>query len=114
MRARTTSAHELPQRNPIQLTIGEPVVVGERDTEWPAFVFVTNAKGSGWVPARHLSADAGAAVVEEPYDTTELELAARQEVTVLERDEDSGWWWCRADDGREGWVPIRAFAKPEP
>ena len=114
MRARTTSAHEIPARIPIQLGIGEPVVVGERDTEWPEFVFVTTGAGSGWVPARHLSADSGAAVVEEPYDTTELEVAAGEEVTVVARDDDSGWWWCRADSGREGWVPTRAFKKPMP
>lgn len=110
MRARTTSAHELPQRAPIKLAVGEPVMVGDRDTEWPEFVFVTTSHGSGWVPARHLSSDEGAAVVEIAYDTAELAVKAEQEVKVLERDDTSGWWWCRRDDdGAEGWVPARAF-----
>lgn len=84
-------------------------MVGERDTDWPAFVFVTSAGGQGWVPARHLSSDTGAAVVELAYDTTELAVAAGQEVTVVDKDDESGWWWCRADGGAEGWVPVSVF-----
>ena len=84
-------------------------MVGDRDTEWPEFVFVTAPQGTGWVPARHLSSDYGAAVVEVAYDTTELPLAAGQEVTVLERDDASEWWWCRNEEGSEGWVPSRSL-----
>ena len=109
MIARARRSHEIPERPPIQLEPGEAVVVGQRDSDWPAFVFVTAARGRGWVPARHLSADSGAAVVEVAYDTTELAVAPGQEVTVLDRDDESGWWWCRADGGAEGWVPVAAF-----
>lgn len=109
MRARSTAPHELPQRAPIRLAAGEPVMVGDRDTEWPEFLFVTCAHGSGWVPARHLSSHQGAAVVETAYDTTELAVAADEELTVIDRDDVSGWWWCRSDEGSEGWVPARSF-----
>ena len=88
---------------------GESVTAGDRDTTWPAFVFVVSSHGEGWVPARSLTSDSGPAVVVERYDTTELPLAAGQEVPVLERDEASGWYWCRADDGSVGWVPIDAL-----
>ena len=44
-----------------------------------------------------------------PYDTTELELAVGEEVVVLDRDDVSGWWWCRRADGAEGWVPVSAL-----
>jgi hypothetical protein len=84
-------------------------MVGDRDTDWPSFVFVTAAGGQGWVPARHLSAASGAALVERPYDTTELAVTQDQEVTVLDRDDASGWWWCRDDSGAEGWVPVSVF-----
>lgn len=109
MRVRASTRHQTPERPPISVAPGDPVMVGDRDTDWPAFVFVTAPSGRGWVPARHLSADAGAAVVEHPYDTTELAVAQGQEVTVVERDDASGWWWCRTDDGAEGWVPISVF-----
>ncbi len=102
-----TEAHEIPNRAPLQIEPGEVVSVGERDTTWPAFVFVTAAGGSGWVPARHLSAGSGPATVLTTYDTTELPVEAGDTVTVLRRDDESGWLWCRAESGREGWVPLR-------
>ena len=109
MKARATSGHEVPSREPIRLEPGDGVTVGERDTQWPAFVFVTSASGEGWVPARHLSAEVGTASVINAYNTTELTLAAGDEVSVLERDDASGWWWCRRTDGAEGWVPVSAL-----
>ncbi|HEX6285846.1 MAG TPA: SH3 domain-containing protein [Acidimicrobiia bacterium] len=112
MRARATSAHEIPAREPIRLEPGHQVEVGEPDSQWPAFVFVTGPTGQGWVPSRHLSADAGTAVVVTPYDTTELSLEAGEVVDVLDRDDESGWWWCRRGDGAQGWVPVSAL-EPE-
>ena len=104
-----TRSHEIPQRAPLRVHPGEVVSVGERDTEWPAFVFVTASSGSGWIPARHLSADSGPAVVLAAYDTTELAVSEGDTVTLVERDDESGWWWCRDDHGGEGWVPRAAF-----
>lgn len=109
MRARASSDHEVPARLPIRLEPGDEVTVGERDTQWPAFVFVKGRSGEGWVPSRHLTANTGTAVVIAPYDTTEIALAAGEEVAVLDRDDESGWWWCRRADGAEGWVPETAL-----
>lgn len=112
-RVRAREAHEIPDRAPLRVTPGERVRVGERDGTWPAFVYVTAAGGEGWVPSRHLRADdaggTGEAVVADAYDTTELPVAAGQEVDVLAEDLASGWLWCRDDDGREGWVPVAVF-----
>ncbi len=84
--------------------------VGERDTEWPEFVFVTAAHGSGWVPARHLlSVSSGLAEVVMPYDTTELPTEAGQVLDVLAEDPQSGWIWCRDSNGRTGWVPLKSL-----
>jgi hypothetical protein len=100
-------AHQIPERRPLRLTVGERVQVGERDSEWPEFVFVTASHGSGWVPARHLSASSGAAVVQTPYDTTELPTRSGEVLEVLDEDLTSGWLWCRGPGGREGWVPVK-------
>ena len=81
--------------------------VGERDTEWPEFVFVTASHGSGWVPARHLSASSGTAVVTTAYDTTELPTHIGEILEVVTEDLTSGWLWCRSAEGREGWVPVK-------
>lgn len=102
-------AHAIPDRAPFRLAIGEQVLVGERDGEWPSFVFVTAADGEGWVPVRYLSASTGPAVVQTPYDTTELPTAIGDVLEVLVEDVESGWLWCRARSGREGWVPVNTL-----
>lgn len=99
------SKHEIPQRPPIQVQVGERVEVGERDDTWPAFVFVTNGQGSGWVPERALDREGPVAVVTEAYDTTELPTSRGERLEVIREDRRSGWMWCRAESGREGWVP---------
>lgn len=106
---RTIEAHTIPERPPLKLAAGDVVRVGERDTEWPAFVFVTCAAGSGWVPSRHLSAAEGEAEVVTAYDTTELPTSAGEVLEVIEVDDESGWCWCRSTTGREGWVPTRTL-----
>ena len=104
---RAARAHEIPERPPLRVAVADSVEIVQRDDEWPAFVFVKARHGSGWVPARHLSSDAGAARVLAAYDTTELPTRAGEQLEVLERDDESGWLWCRASDGREGWVPVK-------
>jgi hypothetical protein len=104
------SAHETPDREPIQLEVGEQVAVGEHDDEWPAFVFVTSHRGSGWVPERHLARQGSVGIVMQRYDTTELPTRQSEALEVLCEDHPSGWMWCRATDGREGWVPEKTLA----
>lgn len=102
-------AHQIPDRAPLQLRIGQRVDVGDRDTEWPEFVFVTAPQGSGWVPARHLSSPSGSAVVRTGYDTTELPTHVGEVLDVIAEDLASGWLWCRSREGREGWVPMNTL-----
>ncbi|WP_344789879.1 SH3 domain-containing protein [Gryllotalpicola daejeonensis] len=109
MRRVVIQSHEAPTRAPLVVNPGQAVGVGTRDTEWPAFVFVTADAGTGWVPARHLSIDGDRATVVTAYDTTELTVAAGTVVDVVSDDAESGWSWCRATDGTEGWVPNRAL-----
>jgi SH3 domain len=109
-RVRAIEAHTVSERPPIQVAVGDAVSVGERDTDWPAFVFVTAERGAGWIPSRYLSSDSGEATVEVAYDTTELATELGDVLEVVERDDESGWHWCRASDGREGWVPTRTLA----
>lgn len=72
-------------------------------------MFVTAAHGTGWVPARHLTASSGLAVVQTPYDTTELPTEIGEVLEVLAQDLESGWLWCRSRSGREGWVPAKTL-----
>lgn len=102
-------AHEISVRPPVRLSVGQRVQVGERDTDWPEFVFVTAPQGAGWVPARHLSAASGDAVVQTAYDTTELPTHVGEVLDVVAEDRPSGWLWCRSREGREGWVPVNTL-----
>ena len=85
------------------------MAVGDRDIAWPEFVFVTASHGSGWVPARHLSAPSGTALVLTAYDTTELPTHVGDVLEVVAEDRTSGWLWCRTPEGREGWVPVKTL-----
>ena len=106
-RVTARTAHRIPDRPPIQLSVGDEVRVGERDAEWPEFVFVTTSHGAGWVPARHLSRSSGIAIVETAYDTTELPTQVGEMLDVVAEDLPSDWLWCRSADGREGWIPAK-------
>jgi hypothetical protein len=109
-RAVAKIAHEIPDRPPLRLRVGDRVDVGDRDSNWPEFVFVTAPGGSGWVPARHLSASSGTAVVLTAYDTRELPTHVGEVLDVLAEDLISGWGWCRSSERREGWVPVATLA----
>jgi hypothetical protein len=84
-------------------------VIGARSPDWPAFVFVTAEHGEGWVPERHFTSDRPHAVTVTRYDTTELAVDPGDILTVIERDDRSGWWWCGAEPGSVGWVPVEAL-----
>jgi len=108
-------AHVIPERPPLQLQAGDVVQVGERDSTWPAFVYVTCDRGEGWVPARNLVETGGRVVVQTRYDTTELPTSIGEVLEVVERDDESGWLWCRNEQGAEGWVPLSTLAEsPDP
>jgi SH3-like domain-containing protein len=102
---RAVRAHEIPSRPAIRVAAGQRVEVGDRDTTWPAFVFVTADGGSGWVPARYVDVGSRPAVMLAAYDTAELSTTAGELLTVLAVDDLSGWTWVRNARGREGWVP---------
>jgi len=105
------TAHEAPRRPPLQLRVGEQVEVGQRDSVWPEFAFVTGLHGSGWVPVRHVSRPAGRATVTHDYDTTQLSTVVGEQLEVLEEDAQSGWLWGRSARDREGWVPIKTVRR---
>jgi Variant SH3 domain len=106
-------AHAVPERPPFTLQPGVLVEVGEGDGVWPAFVFVTAADGSGWVPSRFLAESEGRTVAVAAYDTTELATAEGEVLEVLRRDDEGGWLWCRGPSGAEGWVPVSTVAPAE-
>ncbi|ALN93186.1 MULTISPECIES: SH3 domain-containing protein [Lysobacter] len=108
MRALVVADYRTRHHDPIRFEAGEIVQLGERDDEWPAFVWTRVADGrAGWAPCDLLRPlDAGRAEALCGYDARELDVSVGQSLRLL--DELGGWWWAqREHDGAQGWVPAR-------
>ncbi len=91
--------------NPIRFSKGDIVTLGERDTEWPAFVWTITADGNaGWAPFDWLKplGEKRAEALRD-YSAQELDVNAGDEVIL--HHELGGWWWCEDTKGRGGYVP---------
>ena len=107
-RARVVVSHRAPDRPAIQVARGETVTLGDRDRDWPQFVWTTIAEGhGGWMPAAIFDADHGSATAMSDYDTRELD-ADSDEILVLHY-ELAQWWWAENSKGLQGWIPARAL-----
>lgn len=85
---------------------GECVTFGERDDDWPGWVWCRNRDGlGGWLPEDQLSVSASGetAVLMQAFDTVELTVEFGERLEGFEQR--SGWIWCRNAVGRKGWVP---------
>lgn len=106
--ARVVVAHRAPDRKPIRLMPGDAVTLGERDQDWPEFVWTTIAEGhEGWVPVKLFDSEHGPARALAEYDTRELEAQA-DEILVLHY-ELARWWWAENALGHQGWIPARSL-----
>jgi hypothetical protein len=105
IRARITRDYRTQYANPIRFAAGDVVILGERDTEWPAFIWAITADGNaGWAPFDWLKPlGDGRAEALRDYSAQELDVDADDEIALLH--ELGGWWWCERADGRCGWVP---------
>jgi len=93
--------------DPVRFARGEIVTLGARDTEWPQFVWATDAGGrSGWVHERWLdTADATSATAVRDYTAQELDAVGGERVHLIE--EAGGWYWVENESGAQGWLPAR-------
>jgi hypothetical protein len=98
---------------PMVLNPGDVVTVTEEKGSgtWPAFVLVVKAPTErGWVPERYLRRSGQDAVALRHYDTTTLNPARDDILTVIEPDVASGWLWCRDTRGKVGWFSINRLS----
>jgi uncharacterized protein YgiM (DUF1202 family) len=94
---------------PLVVNPGDALTVTDEQGSgtWPAFALVVNSsKECGWVPGRYLQRQGREAVALRRYDTTTLNPAANETLTVIEADVESGWLWCRDKRGKTGWFAI--------
>lgn len=102
------SPHRSDYPDPLRLTVGQQVTVGDKVSEWPGWVWCTEAGGkSGWVPEAYVRREGPTGWLVVEYDATELSVAEGDQVEVLMQE--SGWAWCRKASGDEGWLPLEVL-----
>lgn len=105
MRARVIKAWRTIYTDPLTFRAGDALSVGVRDTEWPGWVWCTNAAGrSGWAPEGAVEVRGeGCGVAVRDYTARELPMEVGDELTL--ETEEAGWYWAADRAGRTGWVP---------
>ncbi len=109
---RVTQDYRAEYTDPISVEAGEPFVVSKKTSAWnknPEWIWVwcIDRRGkSGWVPKNiiQMAANGKTGTTHVAYNATEFTVSSGQELTV--EQEESGWFWCRDQSGRRGWVPI--------
>lgn len=111
---RAISEYEVSYPHPVVFKAGDSVKIIKSDASWPGWVWVEISDGNqGWAPRSVLAAgneDNGESVALAHYNGTELSAAKGERLEGLH--EESGWVWCRGEDGSEGWFPLFNL-KPE-
>ncbi|MBU0692258.1 hypothetical protein KKC97_00020 [bacterium] len=91
--------------DPLKLKRGEQVKLGEKDAEWPGWVWGETVFGKGcWVPESYLSIQDHQGQMIRDFDATELNAAVGTRLRIIE--ETDGWYWCETDQGLCGWIPV--------
>ena len=89
---------------PFVVQAGESLTAGERESEWPGWIWCTNREGeSRWVPETYVQRQGETCIALRDYDATELTVRPGQE--IIPGEEASGWIWCTDREGQSGWVP---------
>jgi hypothetical protein len=99
-----TADHEPTYPDPITMRAGDVLQLGQRDDEYPGWIWCTARDGrAGWVPAAYLDVAGDAGVARRDYRAVELRAGAGEVVVVSA--EESGWAWVVNARGEAGWVP---------
>lgn len=94
--------------DPIVLKKGDRLMaIGKRDN-WDGHIWIwaTAATGKeGWIPGDIILQKDESIVALRDYSANELSCQAGD--TLIIKKQDHGWGWCQAENGAEGWVPLR-------
>ena len=82
------------------------MAVGEKESEWPGWVWCTNRAGkSRWVPEEYIERTGNSCVMLRDHEAAELSVTVGEVLTIT-GEEESDWVWCANQAGQSGWVPL--------
>ena len=100
--------HNPPDRENINLSIGDIVEVGNEDTgnpNWKNWVWCVTKETnmSGWGPIQYLSIVENIGTVVKDYSSVELQVEPDDKLTI--HYYLNGWVWATDASDHQGWVP---------
>ena len=104
MEVTVTKDYRSAYPEPPKAKAGDMLRPTPKDSEWPGWIWCTSEDGnSGWLPESYVDISDNNCTMRRDYDATELTISAGDRLTVME--EESGWLFCRDENGNRGWVP---------
>ena len=101
---RVIKAYQSAYPNPLKLKKDDRIKTGERESEWPGWIWCTDRNNvSGWVPEGYIRIEGNEAIMLYDYDATELTVNPGDQLLII--NEEVGWYWCLDPKGNSGWVP---------
>ncbi len=89
----------------LKIRKGEILQIGNKESEWPGWVWCKNNDGlKRWVPRNYLDIHGASGIMLQDYEATELSVFSGEEL-VIEKEE-SGWGWVSNKEGKKGWIPL--------
>ena len=105
-KCRVIEKYESPYTDPLLITKGEILSIGEKESEWSGWIWCTNKDGeSRWVPESYLEIHGNTCKAKQDYNATELNVKTG-EVLII-KEEEAEWFWVINQEGKSGWVPIK-------
>ncbi len=89
--------------NPLNLKMDETVFIEHLKVNHAGWKFCKTNDNEGWIPESYLDINENHGRLKNNYDANELSLNEGQVLEVL--NEESGWYWCKKEDGEFGWYP---------
>jgi hypothetical protein len=101
-------SHHPEASDVLQVKAGEVLKFERRPTEFPGWIWCTNAQAvQAWVPSNWVSIMGDECHMRRHYVSKELPLCVGEIVNVLEVE--SGWAWVLNIDSEAGWVPMECL-----
>ncbi|MHA2037491.1 MAG: SH3 domain-containing protein [Promethearchaeota archaeon] len=99
------SDYRSPYTKPLKIRKREILQIGDKESEWPGWVWCMNKDGrERWVPRSFIDIQGNSGVMLQDYEANELTVLIGEELKI--EKEESGWVWVENKEGKKGWIPL--------